>query len=289
MTEVAIPAANGGAPARAGERRESPLQSLERGLAVIEAFSGTETALTLSEVAKLTGITPATARRILLTLERLGYMRRNGRRFSLTSRVLSLGVSCLSSMTPIEIALPVMKDLVSELGEWCSLALLAPPDIVYIARVHSGHILSIAGGVGSRLPAHATATGRALLAGLPREELEEFCDRWPLHQYTVHTITERERLIAAVEEAREAGWAIVDQELELGLRGIGAPVFGADGRVFAGLSVSSTVARTELSELLERCLPLLLQAAATISTALQRGGGAGNREAVSWSPVSPGE
>jgi IclR family transcriptional regulator, pca regulon regulatory protein len=271
------------------ERGETPLQSLERGLAVIETFTGGRSSPTLSEVARLTGITPATARRILLTLERLGYVRRSGRRFSLTPRVLGLGASCLSAMTPIDIAYPVMKDLVTQLGAWCSLALLAPPDIVYIARVHSGRILSIAGGVGSRLPAHATATGRVLLAGLAPEELSEFCDRWPLRQYTAHTIVDRGRLIAAVEEARRQGWALADQELELGLRGIAAPVTGADGRTFAGLSVSSTVAQLDVDELIGRCLTPLLGAAQTISNALQRGAGAGNREAVPWSPLSPGE
>jgi len=271
------------------ERSDTPLQSLERGLAVIETFSGARASLTLSEVARRTAITPATARRILLTLERQGYVRQSGRRFSLTPRVLRLGSSCLSSMTPVDIAYPVMKDLVTQLGVWCSLALLAPPDIVYIARVHSGHILSIAGGVGSRLPAHATATGRVLLAGLGSEELAEFCDRWALRQYTAHTIVERDRFVEAVETARRQGWALVEEELELGLRGIAAPVTGADGRTFAGLSMSSTVARFDVDQLLERCLPALLGAAATISTALARGAGAGYREAVSWSPLLPGE
>jgi len=273
----------------AAVRGEPPLQSLERGLAVIAVFSGEHSALTLSDVARLAGITPATARRILLTLERLGYVRTAGRRFSLTPRVLGLGVHCLSSMTPVEIAYPVMKDLVRELNEWCSMALLAPPDIVYVARVHSGHVLSIAGGVGSRLPAHATATGRVLLAGLTPDELEEFLERWPLSAYTSHTVTDRDRLRAAIETAARLGWALVDQELELGLRGIAAPITGADGHTFAGLSVSSTAARLDLDELLERCLPPLVAAAQTISSALRRGAGAGSREAISWSPVLPGD
>ena len=275
--------------ASAEARGEPPLQSLERGLAVIEVFSGEHSALTLSDVARLAAITPATARRILLTLERLGYMRRTGRRFSLTPRVLGLGARCLSSMTPVEIAYPLMKDLVSQLDEWCSMALLAPPDIVYIARVHTGHVLSIAGGIGSRLPAHATATGRVLLAGLTPSELGEFLDRWPLHRYTPHTTTDRERVRTAVETVRRQGWALVDQELELGLRGIAAPITGADGETFAGLSVSSTAARLDLDQLLHRCLPPLRAAADTISTALRRGAGAGSREAVSWSPVLPGD
>ena len=269
-------------------KREPPLQSLERGLAVIEVFSAHHSALTLSEVAHLAEITPATARRILLTFERLGYVRRSGRRFSLTARVLRLGVRCLTSMTPVEIAYPIMQDLVRKVNTWCSLALLAPPDIVFIARVHTGHVLSISGGVGSRLPAHASAIGRVLLAALSPPQLEDFLDHWPLARYTAHTTTERDRFLAAIELVRRQGWAHVDQELELGLRGIAAPIVGADGQIFAGLSVSATAARLELEELQDQCLPRLLAAADTISTALQRGAGAGSREAVSWSPASLG-
>ena len=157
-------------------------------------------------------------------------------------------------MTPVDIAYPVMKDLVSELREWCSLALLAPPDIVYIARVHSGHILSIAGGVGSRLPAHATATGRVLLAGLrprssPSSATAGRCGSTrPTRSTTASASWRRSRRV------RQNGWALVDQELELGLRGIAAPVLGADGRTFAGLSVSTTAARLDVDEL-RRALP----------------------------------
>lgn len=271
----------------AAARREPPLQSLERALGVVRVFSAEHSSLTLSEVAKLAAITPASARRILLTLERLGYVRSSGRRFSLTARVLNLGAGCLSAMSPVEVAAPVMADLVRELNEWCSMALLAPPDIVYVARVHSGHVLSIAGGVGSRLPAHATATGRVLLAGLDGRSLADFLDHWPLRAYTAHTVTDRARFSAAIDAVRVQGWSLVDQELELGLRGIAAPITGADGRTFAGLSVSTTTARLDLPELLERCLPPLVAAADTISTALRRGAGAGSREAVSWSPMLP--
>jgi len=288
--DAATPAAAvaGRAPGREADGRpEPPLQSLERALTVIEVFSGEHASLTLSEVAKLAAITPATARRILLTLERLGYVRSRGRRFALTARVLSLGAGCLSAMTPVEVAQPLMRDLVLEIDEWCSMALLAPPDIVYVARVHSRHVLSIAGGVGSRLPAHATATGRVLLAALAPEELEDVLGHWPLHAYTAHTVTDADRFRAEIELVREQGWAIVDQELELGLRGIAAPITGADGGVLAGLSVSATVARLDRAELLGRCLPPLRATAAAISSALRRGAGAGSREAVRWSPMLP--
>ena len=107
-------------------------------------------------------------------------------------------------------------------------------DIVYVARVHSGHVLSIAGGVGSRLPAHATATGRVLLAGLGRDALADFLSHWPLRAYTSHTVTDRARFSSSIDAVRAQGWSLVDQELELGLRGIAAPITGADGRSSLG-------------------------------------------------------
>ena len=154
------------AEATAGSKQH--LQSLERGIAVIQVFSHEHPSLTLSEVARLTGMTRATARRILLTLEKLGHVRSDGRRFSLTPRVLTLGWAYLSSLNLWEIAQPLMEDLVQETHESCSAATLDLPDIVYVARVPTRRIMTIALGVGTRLPAHATSMGRVLLADLPR-------------------------------------------------------------------------------------------------------------------------
>src|SRR4051795_12793913 len=171
------------------ERRQS-LQSLERGLAVLQVFSHEHPALTLSEVARLTGITRATARRILLTLERLGHVRSDGRRFSLTPRVLALGWSYLSSLNLWEIAQPLMEDLVEQTGESCSAATLDLPDVVYVARVPTRRIMSITLGVGTRLPAHCTSMGRVLLAALPEDELDRYLTATTLAAWTERTTTD---------------------------------------------------------------------------------------------------
>src|SRR4051795_12161598 len=201
------------------ERRQS-LQSLERGIAVLQVFSQERPALTLSEVARLTGITRATARRILLTLERLGHVRSDGRRFSLTPRVLALGWAYLSSLNLWEIAQPLMEDLVEQTGESCSAATLDLPDVVYVARVPTRRIMSITLGVGTRLPAHCTGMGRVLLAALPDSELDAFLADTTLEAFTDRTITDTAGLRRVIETVREAGWALVDQELEIGLRSI---------------------------------------------------------------------
>jgi IclR family pca regulon transcriptional regulator len=152
------------------------VQALERGLAVLQVFSREHPALTLSEVARMADVTRATARRILLTLERLGHVRSDGKRFTLTPRVLSLGWAYLASLDLWEVAHPLMQELVARTGESCSAATLDLPDIVYVARVPTRRIMSITLGVGTRLPAHATSMGRVLLAGLPAEELDAFLD-----------------------------------------------------------------------------------------------------------------
>ena len=158
-----------------GERQQS-LQSLERGMAVIQVFTRERPALTLSEVANLTGITRATARRILLTLEKLGHVRSDGRLFSPTPRLLTLGWAYLSSLNLSELALPLMETLVEETHESCSAATLDLPDVVYVARVPTRRIMSITLSVGTRLPAHCTSMGRVLLAALPEDELDRYLD-----------------------------------------------------------------------------------------------------------------
>src|SRR5919206_3164945 len=170
--------------------RADTLQSLERGLAVLQVFSSEHPQLTLSDVARMAGTTRATARRILHTLASLGYVRVDGRSFSLTPRVLSLGWAYLSSLNLWDIAQPLMEDLVEETGESCSAATLDLPDIVYVARVPTRRIMSITLGVGTRLPAHATSMGRVLLAAMDRQELDAFLATEPLDALTERTITE---------------------------------------------------------------------------------------------------
>lgn len=249
------------------------VQALERGLAVLGVFSREHPALTLSEVARLAGITRATARRILLTLERLGHVRSDGKRFSLTPRVLSLGWAYLASLDVWEVAQPLMEELAEQTGESCSAAALDLPDVVYVARVPTRRIMSITLNVGTRLPAHATSMGRVLLAALEPDELDAYLATSPLEAYTERTVTDPERLRRVLSGIRSQGWAMVDQELEVGLRSIAAPVRGRDGRTSAALNVSAAAARVSTEDLRGRFLPALLGTADAISTALERTAG----------------
>jgi IclR family transcriptional regulator, pca regulon regulatory protein len=252
-----------------GHDRRQSLQSLERGIAVIQVFSRERPALTLSEVARLTGITRATARRILLTLEEVGHVRCDGRLFSLTPRVLTLGWAYLSSLNLWETAQPMMEELAQTTNESCSAATLDLPDVVYVARMPTRRIMTISLGVGTRLPAHCTSMGRALLAGLPDAELDAFLADARLEPFTDRTITDRSRLRQAIESVREDGWALVDQELEIGLRSVAAPL-RAGGQTIAALNVAVAAPRVPLEELRRTILPALLETAALISTALDR-------------------
>jgi IclR family pca regulon transcriptional regulator len=267
IQDVASPAVSQG-PAR----ETASIQALERGLAVIEVFSQEHPALTLSEVAQLTGTTRATARRILITLERLGHVRSDGRRFALTARVLSLGWAYLSSLNLTEIAQPFMRELVVETGESTSVATLDIPEIVYVARVPTQRIMSITLGIGTRLPAHATSMGRVLLAALPDEDLTEFLDTTTLDSYTQRTIVDPAMLRRVLATVAGQGWAMVDQELEMGLRSVAAPLRGPDGRTVAALNISAAAARVSTEELRGRFLPALLETANAISTALGQKG-----------------
>jgi IclR family pca regulon transcriptional regulator len=243
------------------------LQGLERGLAVIQAFTHQTPSMTLSEVARQTHISRATARRILLTLEGLGFVRSDGRQFALSPRVLSLGWAYLSSLNLWDIARPFMQDLSTEVQETCSACTLDLPDIVFVARVPTRRILMMSLGVGSRLPAYATAMGRVLLAGLPDDDVAAHLSRAPLEPLTHRTTTDPERLRAIVGAVREQGFALVDEELELGLRSLSVPLTTMDGRTLAALNLCAATARASVEEMHARHLPAMRRTACAISNA----------------------
>jgi IclR family pca regulon transcriptional regulator len=249
--------------------RDQSLQSLERGIAVIQAFSNERPALTLSEVARITGITRATARRILLTLEKLGYVRSDERLFSLTPRVLSLGWAYLSSLNLWEIAQPFMEQLVERTEESSSAATLDLPEVVYVARVPTRRIMAISLSVGSRLPAHATSMGHVLLADLPPDELERYLATEPRERFTEQTITDADALRSELAQVQEQGWSFVDEELEIGLRSMAAPIKGHSGRTIAALNVSAAASRVSIEEFHERFRPAILETTKVISTSLR--------------------
>ena len=257
------------APRNASDGGER-LEQLERAMAVLESFDAAHPAMTLSEVAELTGMTRAAARRILLTLRSLGHLKSDGREFSLTPKVLDLGWNYFASLGVDEIARPVLADLVKEINESCSMSTLDLPNVVYVARVHPQRVMTMGGGVGSRLPAATTAAGRVLLAASDEETVEAFIAGQPLQAHTPRTITDPARFRAALEEVRSQGWCLVDQELEIGLRALSVPVTGRDARTSAAVSISSNASRTSLTQLRREFLPLLREAATTISSALSR-------------------
>ncbi len=243
------------------------VQSLERGIAVLRSFDADNAHQTLSEVAKRTGLTRATARRLLLTLTTLGYATTDGRSFTLTPSVLDLGYAYLSSLNIQQIAQPFLEALSEEVGESSSISVLDGSDVVYVARVPTGRIMTIALGLGTRLPAHCTSMGRVLLAELPIDEVHRRVGT-PIEQRTELTITDRSALDAELSTVRSQGWALVDQELEIGLRSIAAPLRDASGRAIAAMNLSTHAGRTTEDEIREVLLPALLRTTQRLNAAL---------------------
>jgi IclR family pca regulon transcriptional regulator len=248
--------------------RHEFVQSMARGFSVIKAFSSESRALTIADVARRTGLSRAVSRRFLLTLEELGYVSGGSGLFRLTPRVLELGFTFLSTTRLPDVAQPVMEEVVDTLHESCSVSVLDAQDIVYVARVPSKRIMSIALAVGTHLPAHATSMGRVLLADLAPLELDAFFARAELPRLTDRTITGAAPLRRILDDVRERGWAMVDQEVELGVRSVAAPIRDRGGRTTAAINVSSHASRVTLKEMRARHLPVVVAAARRISVAL---------------------
>jgi IclR family transcriptional regulator, pca regulon regulatory protein len=246
------------------------VQSLERGLAVIQAFSAQNPRLTLSDVARATGLTRAAARRFLLTLQQLGFVDSDDREFYLTPRILRLGYTYLSSTPFWDLAQTHIEELVDRLHESSSICVLDRDEIVYVARVPTKRIMTISLVVGSRLPAYPTSMGRVLLAGLTDEEIEAYLARTELKPLTSRTVTDPAALKDVLGEVRAQGWALVDQELEDGLRSVAAPLVDARGRVLGALNISAHATRTNLDALRREFLPTLLETTARINADLSR-------------------
>jgi IclR family transcriptional regulator, pca regulon regulatory protein len=250
------------------DRRDEFVQSIARGFAIIKAFSSQPQALTIADVARRTGLSRAVSRRFLLTLTQLGYVASSDGVFRLTPRVLELGYTFLSTMKLPDVAEPVMEDVVSRLHESCSMSVLDGEDIVYVARVPSKRIMSIALAVGSRLPAFPTSMGRVLLADLSRTALDQYLATTKLRRLTERTVTNPVELRRILAQVRERGWASVDQEVEVGVRSVAAPIRDRNGRTVAALNVSSHASRVNLKELRTRHLPVVLDATKRISAML---------------------
>ncbi|BBC31522.1 Beta-ketoadipate pathway transcriptional regulator, PcaR/PcaU/PobR family [Streptomyces graminofaciens] len=244
------------------------VRSFERGLAVIRAFGADRPSLTLSEAARTCGLTRAAARRFLLTLVDLGYVHTDGRLFRLTPRVLELGYAYLSGFTLPELAEPHLEQLVAQVGESSSLCVLDGDDIVYVARVPTSRIMTAGITVGTRFPAHVTSVGRVMLAQLPDEEIDARLARVDLSPLTGRTLTSADRIRSELRRVRRQGYAVVDQELEEGLRSVAAPVRDRAGEVVAAVNIPVPAGRYPVESVRRDLLPQLLATVARIEADL---------------------
>ncbi|MDR1441697.1 MAG: helix-turn-helix domain-containing protein [Bifidobacteriaceae bacterium] len=254
------------------ERPSEFVQSLERGLSVIKAFDGDHPELTLSEVAARTGLTRAAARRFLITLESIGYVRSHDRRFSLRPAVLELAHSYLSSMDLPEIAMPHLESLAAQVQAASSVSVLDRRDIVYVARVATKRIMSVNINVGTRFRAAATSMGRAILAFLPEAELDKQLENLTLEKSTPYTITGLGALREELDRVRDQGWCLLDQELEVGLRALAAPIRDASGYPVAAINVSVPLLAQSVEEIQANFLEPVLRRAGAIEQDLRATG-----------------
>lgn len=245
------------------------VKSLDRGLAVICAFSSENPELAVSDVADLTGISRAASRRFLLTLVDLGYLTTNGRTFSLTPRVLELGYAYLSAISLSELARPYMAELAGQLNEGVSISILDGIETVNVGRVEARGLVRITVPIGTRLPAHCNSMGRVLLAALAPEQLNKYFADATFEARTSRTVTDPAALRRILAKVHESGYALVDQELENGLVALAVPLHNVGNRVAAAMNVSTHSSRFDLPEIRRRYLPPLQAAARRIEEALR--------------------
>src|SRR6266699_2918657 len=228
--------------------------------------------LSLSEVANATGLTRAAARRFLLTLVKLGYVRSDGREFSLRPRVLELGYAYLSGLALPDVAAPHLEELVARLHESSSICVLDGHHVVYVVRVPTKRIMTVAIAVGTRFPAYATSMGRVLLAALSPDELDRYLAEATFEPLTARTVTDAGRLREIIGDVARRGYAIVDQELEEGLRAVAAPIRGAADVGTAAINVSAHASRVSMAAMRSEILPALLGTVGQIEADLRASG-----------------
>lgn len=244
---------------------EDVVRSFDRGLQALAALSRAATPMSLSAVGREIGTSRATARRLLLTLRDLGYVTEVEERFRLRPTVMELGGVYLSALRLPDVAHDHLAQLASSVGDTCSLTVLDGTDVVYVDRVKASRIMTVDIGIGTRMPAYATSTGRVLMSGLVADELDRFLGHLHPERLTARTTTDIARIRQEVEKARRLGYAIADKELDVALRSVAAPIHDTAGEVVAAINVSSHVTRTPLERVLDQIVPLLLATAAAIS------------------------
>lgn len=245
-------------------RREGPefIESLDRGLRVLQLFGADHRPMTLSDIAKAANLPRATARRVLITLERGGFVAGDGKLFSLTPKVLALASAYLSSSQTVAVMQPMIDRVASETKEVCSLAILDGDEAIFIARASPARVFSAGIDIGYRLPSFCTSVGRALLGRFSNEELAAAIARMPLKAQTPFTVVDKDVLLATIITDRSKGYSLVDQEAEDGFRSIAVPVHRYDGLIVAAINVGAHVDRISTGEMIDRFLPPLKSAAA---------------------------
>jgi IclR family pca regulon transcriptional regulator len=251
---------------RSGETPPSKefVRSVERAFSIVRAFGRESPSLTLSQVAQRTGLTRASARRFLMTLEALGYIGSEDRQFFLRPRILDLGFAYLSSVPVFDIVETHMEAVVQQVQESSSASVLDGTDVIYILRVPTKRIMSVQIEVGTRLPAYATSMGRVLLSALAPERLENYLQEVKMEQLTPMTVANDQGLRLALAQVREQGWCLLDQELEVGVRSVAVPLHDPAGQVFAAMTISTNATRVPAERLLGEYLPLLRKTAEAI-------------------------
>jgi len=246
------------------------IETLERGLSVLSLFSNDTSELTLTEISRSADINMTTSLRIASTLEGAGYLRRDPetKRYRPSIKVLQLGFSALRSMDIRQSARPYLERLSSETGETVSLAVLDGLEIVYVDRIRNRQIVGVVLGMGSRLPAHCTSMGKAILAYLPEGQLKTQLNGAALDACTGNTIVEIDSLAADLAKVRRRGYAINNQELAVGLRAVAAPIWGEHGQVVAAINISGSTETISRSSLKQKLVPLLSMTASEISQSL---------------------
>lgn len=240
-----------------------------KGLRVIEAFGESQPRLSIADVSKLTGLDRATARRCLLTLSELGYADYDGKFFSLTPRILRLGHAYLSATPLPHIVQPYLDRLSEEVGQSASVSVLDGWEVVYVARASQRRVMSINLMAGSRLPAYCASMGRVLLAFLPEDQAKTLVEQSPRQQNTPFTLVDVDLLMSELQAVRTKGYAVINQELELGLCSIAVPLHDSKGRVVASINIGAPAAQIEAGELADRFLQPLQKVAAHLRPLLR--------------------
>ena len=246
------------------------VQSLERGLVVIRSFNAEHSRQSLSDVARRTGYSRAACRRLLLTLEHLGYVGTAGRSFFLLPSVLDLGYSYLSALPFRRIVEPFMEDLSTAVRESVSVSVLDGTDVVYVSRVATPRIMTVSFAVGDRQPAYHSSMGRVLLAALPEQERRARLAASHMEARTKFSLVREDDLLAEIAKVAKQGYALIDQELEIGLRSIAAPIKDPAGRTVAAMNISTHVARSSLKELRTLLVPQLLATTERVNALLAK-------------------